>query len=279
MFGYITVNEKELKIREYELYRSYYCGFCRELKRKYGFTGQMTLSYDMTFLIMLLCDLYDCGDTLGSTRCIAHPFISHPTRINEMTDYAADMNLILSYYSGMDDWNDEHELKKLAFAKLIHGKAQHAGRDYGRKAALVLDRLQKLHCAETQGSTDLDEVSGTFGDIMAEMFAVKEDEWEAPLRRMGFFLGKFIYLCDAYDDLDDDLKKGNYNPFVSMKDRPDYEENVHKILTMMMAQCCEAFETLPLVENVSILRNILYSGVWTRYNAHQAAKSGPESGR
>ena len=114
MYGYVIINQSELKFKEFELYRSYYCGFCRKLREKYGFPGQMTLSYDMTFLIMLLCDLYDAEDITGSTRCAAHPLVSHPTRVNEFTDYAADMNLILSYYSCLDDWTDERKLHKLA---------------------------------------------------------------------------------------------------------------------------------------------------------------------
>lgn len=71
MYGYVIINQSELKFKEFELYRSYYCGFCRKLREKYGFPGQMTLSYDMTFLIMLLCDLYDAEDITGSTRCAA----------------------------------------------------------------------------------------------------------------------------------------------------------------------------------------------------------------
>lgn len=62
MFGYVVINEQELKVREVGLYRSYYCGFCKRLREKYGLPGQMTLSYDMTFLILLLTDLYDAED-------------------------------------------------------------------------------------------------------------------------------------------------------------------------------------------------------------------------
>ena len=36
---------------------------------------------------------------------------------------------------------------------------------------------------------------------------------------------------------------------------------------MMMSECCREFEKLPILENVEILRNILYSGVWCRYEA------------
>lgn len=277
MFGYVVINEQELKVREVGLYRSYYCGFCRELKRKYGFPGQMTLSYDMTFLIMVLCDLYDAKDTVGQTRCIAHPLGEHPTRINRYTEYAADMNLILSYYACLDDWNDEHKFYKLMLSRLLHGRSRKAGIDYGHKAAVIKDRLDRLHEAEAAGSSDIDLVAGYFGDIMAELFAVHEDEWEEPLRHMGFYLGKFIYIMDAYDDLEKDTKSGSFNPLKRIADRPDFDDRCHQILTMMISRSCEAFELLPCVENLSILRNILYSGVWTRYNNVRARRQGVSS--
>ena len=182
------------------------------------------------------------------------------------------MNLILSYYSCLDDWTDERKLHKLALANLLKSRSGKATVNYGKKAAVVRDRLDRLHEAEKNGDTDIDRVSGYFGDIMGELFAVHEDEWEISLRRMGFFLGKFIYIMDAYEDLEKDEKKGCYNPLLPLKDREDFEDYVKQILTMMMAGCCEIFETLPCIENVSVMRNILYSGVWTKYNAVQAKK-------
>ena len=274
MFGYVVINEQELKVREVGLYRSYYCGFCRELKRKYGFPGQMTLSYDMTFLIMVLSDLYDAKDTVAKTRCIAHPLGEHQTRINLYTEYAADMNLILSYYACLDDWNDEKKLHKLMLAQILRKRSQEAGINYGHKAAVIKDRLDKLHAAEKSDSSDIDLVAGYFGDIMAELFAIYEDEWEEPLRHMGFYLGKFIYIMDAYDDLEKDQKSGSFNPLKKMADRPDFDDCCQQILTMMISRCCEAFELLPCVENLPILRNILYSGVWTRYNNVRAGRQG-----
>ncbi len=274
MFGYVVINEQELKVREVGVYRSYYCGLCRMLREQYGISGQMTLTYDMTFLILLLSDLYDAGDELGETRCIAHPFEKHTTRCNEFTEYAADMNIILSYYSCLDDWSDEHKMHKLLASKLLKKKSTRAGADYGHKAAVIKDRLDRLHASEAESETDIDKVAGYFGDIMSELFAVREDDWEVPLRQMGFYLGKFVYLMDAYDDLEKDAKSGSYNPFLTMKDDPEFDEKVRQILTMMISRSCEAFELLPCVENLPILRNILYSGVWTRYNSVRAARSG-----
>ncbi len=92
-----------------------------------------------------------------------------------------------------------------------------------------------------------------------------EDEWQESLRTMGFFLGKFIYLMDAYEDVEEDMEKGRYNPLIRKFSDPDFEEEMKTTLTMMMAGCCKEFEKLPILENAEILRNILYSGVWYRY--------------
>ena len=274
MFGYITVNQPELRFREFDLYRSYYCGLCRTLKRNYGISGQMTLSYDTTFLLFLLTQLYEPEDAEGTTRCAAHPLEKHPTRTNEFTDYAAAVNVILSYYSCLDDWQDEKSLRKLLFSRLLRSGEARASAGLERKVETVTSRLAKLRGCEEAGETDIDLVSGLFGEILSELFAPREDEWASTLRRMGFYLGKFIYILDAYDDLEKDRKNGNYNPLMDDSAEEGFDERIRQILTMMMAECCRSFETLPIIRNTEILRNILYSGVWTRFEQIRAERKG-----
>lgn len=265
MFGYIIVNKQEMKFKEFDIYQSYYCGFCQELKRSYGKRGQLTLSYDLTFLILLLTSLYETGTALELCRCIAHPFEKHPARINEFSRYAADMNLLLSYYKCEDDWLDDRKITKKAFSGLLKSRVESIRTKYPKKAELIFDRLEKIHQLEQHKSNDIDGLAGCFGDIMAEIFAFREDEWEAELRRIGFFMGKFIYLMDAYEDVEKDEKDGNFNPLSGLFHTEAFEETCEGILTMMMAECSKAFEKLPLLEYTEILRNILYSGVWCRY--------------
>ncbi|MBR7147285.1 MAG: hypothetical protein IKD13_00520, partial [Firmicutes bacterium] len=69
MFGYVLVDKPELKIREFDVYKSWYCGLCQKLKERSGFLGQMTLTYDMTFLILLLHGLYEPEERCGECRC------------------------------------------------------------------------------------------------------------------------------------------------------------------------------------------------------------------
>ncbi len=49
MFGYVLINKEELKFKEYDVYKSYYCGLCQTLNNRSGRFAQLTLNYDMTF--------------------------------------------------------------------------------------------------------------------------------------------------------------------------------------------------------------------------------------
>lgn len=265
MYGYVTVNKAELKFREYDIYHSYYCGLCQTLKSKYGKKGQISLSYDMTFLTVLLTGLYEPKTGIKGIKCFAHPGQKKPARINEFTDYVADMSIILAYYKSKDDWIDDKQYTKLAYSKLLKSKYEEITIKYPQKIKKIDYLLKKMRVREKKKEQDVDIMAGLFGEVTAEIFDYKKDVWEQSLRKVGFYLGKFIYLMDAYEDIEDDIKKGNYNPFFSFYKEADFEERAEKLLTMMMAECSKEFELLPIISHAEILRNILYSGVWTRY--------------
>ena len=273
MFGYIIINKAEMKFKDFDLYHSYYCGLCRVLKEKYGKRGQMTLSYDMTFLLMLLTGLYEPEPEKGSCKCIAHPFENHPTTINEYTEYVADMNIILSYYKCKDDWQDDRKFSKMLFAKMLESKNNQIHGKYKDKVDIIADCLNQIFICEQKGEKNIDKMAGYFGKIMGQIFMCKDDIWKDNLYKIGFYLGKFIYLMDAYEDIEDDIKKGNYNPFIDTWKEPDFDEKCKSILTMMMAECSKEFEKLPIIEYTDILRNILYSGVWCRYEVVRAKRN------
>ena len=265
MFGYVVMNKPEIKFKDFDMYRSFYCGLCRELKERYGLSGQITLTYDMTFVILLLSGLYEPPTKKGLTRCIVHPVRRQPVRKNAITEYAADMNIFLTYYKCKDDWNDERSILGLAFGKLLERKEKKSEKLWSKKVQTIVSCLDELSELEKENATDIDRVSGCFGRIMAEIFAYREDVWEPTLRRMGFYFGKFIYLLDAYDDVEEDVKKGNYNPFSKDYIIKGFDDRVKNMLMMMMAETCREFEKLPIIKYGDILRNILYSGVWCRF--------------
>lgn len=274
MFGYIIVNKAEMKFKEFDRYHAYYCGLCRKLREKYGVAGQLSLSYDMTFLLLLLTGLYEPETTVGTCRCAAHPFERHEIRTNIFTEYIADMNVLFTCYKCKDDWEDEHKLTKLVYGKVLSGRSKELTEHYREKIRGISLTMQDFSDAEREGNAGIDTMAGLFGKVMAQITACREDEWKENLYHMGFYLGKFIYLMDAYEDVEADIRKGTYNPLKKKYEEPDFEEECRTILIMMMSECCREFEKLPIFENVEILRNILYSGVWCRYEAVSGKRRG-----
>lgn len=267
MFGYVVMNKPESRFREYEEYRTYYCGLCRELKEKFGIAGQISISYDMTFVVLLLDGLYEPGIQKGVSCCAVHPFKKQPIRKSQVTEYAADMNLLLTYYKCMDDWADEKKATRYAYAKILEKKKNEVAEKYPEKAEKILEGLRELSELEKKQEKNIDLVSGCFGRVLAEIFAYQKDMWEIPLRTIGFYLGKFIYIMDAYEDVEEDVKNGNYNPFSETYIMKEFEADVRRILLMMMTAVGREYEKLPVFRHADILRNILYSGVWCRFTA------------
>ncbi|MCR5584970.1 MAG: DUF5685 family protein [Lachnospiraceae bacterium] len=264
MFGYVNINKNELKVKDFNLYRAYYCGVCQALRKRLGTAGRLTLSFDMTFLAVLLDGLYDLETVKEKRRCAPHMISPHDSMEGDACTYAADMNILLAYDNLEDKWFDSKNPGAKAGALLLKRKRNKLAKLYPRQAQAIGDYISKLHEAEKAKETDLDAVAGLTGEMLGEVFCFKEDEWSGTLRKLGFFLGKFIYLADAYEDYDDDKKTGSYNPFVLKG--IDKDTDGKRILTMMAAEAARTFETLPVDKNLDILRNIIYSGIWVRFN-------------
>ena len=276
MFGYVIPNHTTLDPEAQARYRSAYCGLCRRIGALHGLRGRFTLSYDLTFLDLLLCSLYE-GETPVTqqrSRCPVHPFRGVDWRASGPTDYCADMSVALHYYNAQDKWQDDHNLLALGYEKALERCRLDAQQRYPRQCEAIRRCLDQLAAYEAAGSEDLDAVSGCFGELMAELFDYKQDHWSPELRSIGFHLGKFIYLLDAYDDLARDKRKGAYNPLRTLSGQPGYEEEMKEIFELLLARCAQSFERLPCVEDVDLLRNILYSGVWLKYNCKNAKRTG-----
>ena len=243
MFGYVIPDRAALSPEAQSRYRSAYCGLCRRIDALHGLRGRFSLSYDLTFLNILLCSLYE-GETpadSGIDRCPVHPVHGVLWRSADPTDYCADLSVALHYYNAQDKWQDDHNLLALGYSALLDNSTAEAAQRWPR---------------------------------MAELFDYRQDRWAPELRSIGFHLGKFIYLLDAYDDLPRDKRRGAYNPLRELSTHPDYEEEMLDIFELLLARCAQNFERLPCVEDADLLRNILYSGVWLKYNCKNAKRTG-----
>ena len=274
MFGYININQKELSEESKKIYQAYYCGLCQKLKTNCGTKGQMLLSYDLTFLIVLLTGLYELENTETEFTCPLHPTKKRTAYITEATEYAADMNLILAYQNLLDDWKDEKSYTKKAFVKILDKDYTRIVSKYPRQVRALEEFMRKTAEAEKNKETNLDLVAGLTGEMLGEIMCWREDEWQEEMRTLGFYMGKFIYLMDAYEDYEADQKKNCYNPLVYMEKENDQEFDTFckLLLTSMMSECAKSFERLPILLHADILRNILYSGVWSRYEYLQLRK-------
>ncbi|MBP3636717.1 MAG: hypothetical protein J6K13_04070 [Clostridia bacterium] len=263
MFGYVRANVADLTEEEKIRYRAFYCGLCRALGERHGQAGRMALTYDMTFLAMFLSSLYEPEETAGEMRCVTHPAKPHAYVCTEVSDYAADMTIALTYHKCMDDWQDEHKASRKAYADLLRKPYETVKARWPRQTECIEACMRELSEVEGRREASPDAGANCFGKLMAELFVMKEDYWRSALRAFGMSLGRYIYLVDAACDYDDDRKSGSYNPVILMDKQL---EDMRDYLMQALGQASAAFEALPMVQNDTILKNILYSGIWQSYN-------------
>ncbi|SHJ94040.1 DUF5685 family protein [Tepidibacter formicigenes] len=266
MFGYIRINKMELKLREYYTYRGYYCGLCKYLKENFGEISRLSLNYDITFLIILLSSIYELKSIVTRERCIANPIQENLRIINEITEYASNMNIILTYNKLNDNLKDDKRIKDYIYYlgyKHVYNKAYNK---YKQKSDYINEKLNELSILEKQKCNSIDEMSNIFGYIMAEIFSYKDDKYKEILKSIGFNIGKYIYILDAYEDLDEDYKKKRYNPFIEyMQKKDELKLKVENLLLMILSFIEGDIEKLNIKNNKGIIDNIIYSGMYLRF--------------
>lgn len=279
MLGYVKIDKGELKVREYECYTGYYCGVCKSIGRRYGQLPRMVLSYDAAFLAMILGALDDAPDEIVREHCIAHQIQKKPIIRNEAIDYAADVMLILAWYKLADDVNDENKVSAkatiIAF-KRIHRKLQAR---YPNLCIEVEKLLAELSALENAKCSNLDQVADCFARIMDVIFSEgvrklygENDPRAEVLGRIGYHMGRWIYLIDAIDDIEDNLQTGAYNPLFYRYDfnrehentsqfRTRIEEELKFNLYQYLAVISNSLEEIDLLKNKGILDNVIYFGL------------------
>ena len=267
MLGNIMVNSEELKGKEFKVYRQFYCGVCQDLRDEYGQPARLTLTYDCVFLSVLLTALYEEQVKEQTGPCLVHPFDTKKIRFrNKYTAYAADLCILLTYHNLMDDWLDEKKKRSIAAAAMLKKAYKKTAAKYPRQVKAIRRYIGSLHMVEKENSKDLDRASSLTGHLFEELYDIAGDVWSPDLRQIGFYLGKFIYLMDAYEDVEKDMKTGSYNPFIQMFGEDGFDEKAREILLMVATGAARAFERLPIVQYADILRNVLYSGIWVKYH-------------
>ncbi len=261
MFGYVNIHKDLLRVCDYNNFKGYYCGLCKQLGKKFNQITRLGLSYDMTFLAILLSSLNSDVCMVKNETCIVHPFTKRPVRYNDNAiKYSADMSIILTYLKLVDDWKDEHSLK--SFLRIFYfrhfNKTVRKYLEIFEKIKTNLDSLTKL---EKQNCDDVDMVADCFGKVLMAVF--DNDNSNKALAWLGYHIGRYIYIIDGYSDIEKDVKNKSYNPFVNKFGSKTNEqlENVKKSLLVTLNEIANAFNLLEIKQNKELLENIIFLGM------------------
>lgn len=283
MFGYVTPLKPELKVREYNEFKGYYCGVCFSIKSNFGNLPRALLNYDMTFLALLLDSLSRERADASPKRCIAHPTNKKAVIINNKAiDYAANMNISLAYFKALDDIQDDKSLKSNAKALIMS--------PYKRKFSPCIKEINHIIDAnlkdlsqleESKKFTSIDEICHPFSIIVGKIlelypFEIFNDSKEKRdlLYYFGYTLGKWIYLVDAIDDLEEDMKKDKFNPINFLYNNKNLSHNdllssSKETLEFSILNCaynCKSIlDNLEVQKNIDILNNIISLGMMDKY--------------
>ena len=219
MFGYIRPVESELLVREYELYRSVYCGLCRYGGKKISHFTRFLLNYDFVALAMLRIALTDEPHTITKTRC--------PYRLKKrstmLTESAFELTCaafaLLVYYKALDDISDSRGFKRI-FSRLtlpFFVRIKRKVKGYDRLEGYIKERLDALSVIESTGeSTSLDAAADCFAGITRYIAAYGIEGSKGEIAaQCGYHIGRYIYIIDALDDIARDSRSGSYNPLLN----------------------------------------------------------------
>lgn len=277
MFGYVTPDKPYMLMKDYALYRSVYCGICKNLQKNYGLLPRFTTNYDSVFLSLLLHNYLNIDYNIKRQTCLLHPFIKRNTALpNEVDAKVVTLNILLSYHKLTDDIVDGEGAKKRFIRFLTVKQAYKKAQKLMPNADIIIkEEYDRLRLYEKNKESSIDKVSDCFANMMQrlckELLAEKSSP---PMERLFYNTGKWIYITDAIDDLKKDKKSGNYNPLITaygdFEDLKKYKQTLKEKLSFTL-NCIynvieEDLNSLYFHFNTDILRNILLMGLKSRTN-------------
>ena len=271
MFGYVLPDKPNMFMKDYAQYRAFYCGLCKSIGKKCSEPMRFTTNYDITFLNVLYHSIFDADVEINQETCILNPVQKKPiVKDDELTQTIVDVNNILAHYKCIDDVLDNKSIPKLMFDKMVLRKHYKKSKvNLAKIDALVKKGYDDLRMLELQKVDSIDRVSDPFANIMKgiakELFGEK---YTTELGEMMYALGKWVYIVDAIDDIDDDFKEDKFNLFLvnySYIDKKTFLIDKHDELRFALMNCyntiCENFDKLNIKKYEGVLTNILWYGI------------------
>lgn len=277
MFGYVKAFKGYMRMFEYDIYKAVYCGLCKDMGRRYGFFTRFTLSYDLAFLTLVDMSLNNKKLKAEKQRCIAHPFKKTLCGCHSADyEYSSSAAVILTYHKLKDDMYDKGLKNKIAaiclmpFFRTAYKKA--AGCYPKLAASIEKDMKMQRYNEKNHDKINFDKACEPTAKMMSAVFSelTEDKNKKNHLKRFGYFLGRFVYITDAADDLEDDIKNGNYNPLMIVMDN-DFE-NIQKAydfadmsINLSLGELAESYVKLDFGLYRDILDNIIYLGLRNAY--------------
>ncbi len=265
MFGYVRVYKPELKIKDYESYKGVYCTLCKTLGKEYGLSSRALLSFDTTFYALFLLALKDGELTSCNSRCTFNP-CKKCLKVKTQSDVfrkAAALTIILSYFKLLDNISDSRFFKKIAFTLLrpyFALKVSKAKKRYPEIYELTQDAIKRQNEAEEQNAS-VDPAADPTASLLRALVSMDSDNEK--IQRFAYMLGRVIYLLDAYDDYEKDIKEGCYNPF---RDSNNLDELALISVNTSVGEMAELLDEIELFRFRDILENIVLYGFEARLN-------------
>ena len=264
MFGYVNVCLSSITEEDKKIYSSYYCGLCKAIAKKSQLM-RLGLNNDLTFLSVLLSGVYQKEPEFKrNSRCLMHSFKKHDEVIvNEVMDYTSDMNILLVYLKICDDAVDDKSVSKKGISALFRNTAEQIMKKYPNTSNIIINELKRLSVLETEKCESIDEVSDCFAKLLEAIFVpdfIENENARKILSWIGYNLGRWIYILDAYEDLEKDKSKNRYNPLIYYKNE-DFKNDIYNSMTYTLANIANAYDLLDIERNDTLIRNILYAGL------------------
>ncbi len=267
MFGYVRARKDTLTEESWADYEAVYCGLCRTLGERRGLTARLFLNYDFAFLAMLLAPA-GAGTGAGCRRCLLHPVKGKPACTGgEWLDIAADESVILAWWKLRDTVADSGFFRGFParllslFLKRAYRGARAARPEFDAGVAQCLAQLREL---EEARCPSIDRTADCFARLLAQ--AAPESGDSARNRVIGqllYHLGRWIYLVDGVDDVEEDRRAGRFNPVLARF--PSWTEEDQTYLRQSMDQSLglmgAAFQLLEPNPWTPVVENVIYSGL------------------
>jgi hypothetical protein len=268
MFGYIQPETPHLFIKDETLYKALYCGLCKGIKKGCGNCARTALTYDMAFMSALLHNIAGVDVKIEKQRCFLHPLKRRPmTVVDDMTVLLGAVNTLLAYYKLKDDKQDGD--KKGAFAFLYKGGYKRALKAHPQAEQIIREQTEEQAKLEKEGCSSIDMACEPTAVMMQKLSDyVLGDKATEHTAGLCYAIGKWVYLADALDDFDKDVKKGRYNVFFNAfggKDKKECfktgEKDILFIFNSLFATMREHLAKIKFNFNHDLTDNIILLGI------------------